>query len=248
MLCRHGTLRRAIRTRRRQESRSASRTGPLAATACANRRMAWWTTNRAHSSCRTASGVRDRSGPPEPRWFLIVEGRLDLPALPVEGDQLVRCVLLAVQPGRAPVRDLVVPAEGDDAVGRPLRQDPALAGRPETYIPARAHQEQPGVVRAAWPRRRRRIWAGPFSDQVDLRAAFASVDRIRNLSGPPFQGSHVRRVDRAPRPVQIAAGAPFVEDQAVQFGPHPGLRPLREPPVSSRPDGPSDADGSCCQV
>ncbi len=34
--------------------------------------------------------------------------------------------------------------------------------------------------------------------------------------------------------VQLAAGTEFVEDQAVELGPHPGLRPLREPPVGDR--------------
>lgn len=50
----------------------------------------------------------------------------------------------------------------------------------------------------------------------------------------PFSGPHVHRVDRAPRPVQVAAGAEFVQDQAVELGPYPGLRPLGEPAVGCR--------------
>lgn len=54
------------------------------------------------------------------------------------------------------------------------------------------------------------------------------------VRSPLFQGSHVHRVDRAPRPVQLAADTEFVEDQAVELGPRSGLRPLREPPVARR--------------
>lgn len=49
---------------------------------------------------------------------------------------------------------------------------------------------------------------------------------------PPFQGSHVHRVDRAARPVQFTPGAEFVEDQPMEPRPHPGFRPLGESPMS----------------
>ncbi|MFC9932221.1 hypothetical protein [Streptomyces sp. NPDC127190] len=61
----------------------------------------------------------------------LVEGQLDLPAVSVEGNQLLRRVLLGVEQGRAQVRDLVVFGEGNDAVGRLFRQDPAFAGGPQ---------------------------------------------------------------------------------------------------------------------
>lgn len=57
---------------------------------------------------------------------------------------------------------------------------------------------------------------------------------------PPFQGPHVHRVDRAPRPVQGATSAELVQDQAVELAPHSGSAPLSEPPVSSRPGRPED--------
>ena len=79
---------------------------------------------------------------------------------------------------------------------------------------------------------------GPLGDQMDLRPVRAPVDRIRTRQAPPFQGPHVHRVDRAPRPVQLAAGSEFVQDQAVQPGPHPGLGPLGEPAVRRRPGRP----------
>lgn len=51
----------------------------------------------------------------------------------------------------------------------------------------------------------------------------------------PLRRAHVHRVDRAPRPVQLASGAGFVQDQAVEFAPHTGLAPLGEAAVRSRP-------------
>lgn len=59
--------------------------------------------------------------------------------------------------------------------------------------------------------------------------------RLRRPSGfgpvsCPFEGPEAYRVDRAPRPVQLAPGAEFVQNQAVELGPHPGLGPLAEPP------------------
>ncbi len=53
-------------------------------------------------------------------------------------------------------------------------------------------------------------------------------------SGPLLQSPYVHRVDRAPRPVRLTTSAELVEGQVVELGPHPGLRPLREPPVSRR--------------
>jgi hypothetical protein len=50
----------------------------------------------------------------------------------------------------------------------------------------------------------------------------------------PFQGPHVQRVDRAAGPVQVAAGAELVKDQAVELCPHSSHRPLGKAPVSRR--------------
>ena len=75
---------------------------------------------------------------------------------------------------------------------------------------------------------------GPLSDQMDLRAVLAPATGLRPVSSLSFQRPHVQRVDRGPRPVQLAAGAELVEDQAVEFGPHSGLGPLGESPVSRR--------------
>lgn len=50
----------------------------------------------------------------------------------------------------------------------------------------------------------------------------------------PFRGPHIHRVDRATGPVQLAAGAELVEDQAVELGPHSGLRPLRKTAMGRR--------------
>ena len=61
---------------------------------------------------------------------------------------------------------------------------------------------------------------GPLSYQMDLRAVLALGPQDSGLSGPPFQGSHVYRVDRAAGPVQLAADTELIEDQAVKLRPH----------------------------
>jgi hypothetical protein len=75
---------------------------------------------------------------------------------------------------------------------------------------------------------------GPLGDQVDLRALCLCL-QDSDLSGPPFQGPHVHGVDRTTGPVPFAACTQFVQYQSVELGPHPGLAPLSESPVSRRP-------------
>jgi hypothetical protein len=52
---------------------------------------------------------------------------------------------------------------------------------------------------------------------------------------PPFDGPQADRVNRASRPVQFAAGAEFVQDDAVESGPDPGPTPLGETPIDRLP-------------
>jgi hypothetical protein len=84
---------------------------------------------------------------------------------------------------------------------------------------------------------------GPLGDEVDLRPVLASEDRIRAGQVPLFRRPYVHRVDRTSRPVQLASGAEFVQDQAVQLGPDPGLGPLGEPAMSRRPGRPELCGG-----
>lgn len=53
-------------------------------------------------------------------------------------------------------------------------------------------------------------------------------------SSTPFHRPHVRRADRAPRPVHPTAGSETVRHQAVEPAPRPGPTPPGEPPVRGR--------------
>lgn len=75
---------------------------------------------------------------------------------------------------------------------------------------------------------------GSLGDQVDLRAVPAPVHRIPTHQVPPCPSPQFHRVDRAPRPVQVASGFQFVEGKVVEFGPDLGLRRLGKPAVGCR--------------
>jgi hypothetical protein len=68
----------------------------------------------------------------------------------------------------------------------------------------------------------------------DRRYAPHERDQYLTVVRVGARDADVHRVDRAPRPVQLTTGSEFVEDQAVELGPHPGFRPLGETPVSRR--------------
>ncbi len=103
-----------------------------------------------------------RAGPDRPTGAEVildlVEGQLDLPAFPVERDELGRRVPLRVQQGRAEEGHLVVLRQGDDAVERVLGQDPAFpglpgAGRPCPDVPSTGtsrREAPPGGCRGGW--------------------------------------------------------------------------------------------------
>lgn len=62
-----------------------------------------------------------------------------------------------------------------------------------------------------------------LADEALARGIWAFSSRrtpVVRCTGP---GMHVYRVDRASGPVQVSAGAEFVEDQAVEPGPHPAF-------------------------
>ena len=78
---------------------------------------------------------------------------------------------------------------------------------------------------------------GPIGDQVDRGALLAPDRQDSDPSDPPFESTHVDRVDRAPRPVQLTPGTEFAQDQTVQLRPHAGPTPLGETPMCGRPGG-----------
>ncbi|RUP65557.1 hypothetical protein SSPNP10_24940 [Streptomyces sp. NP10] len=112
---------------------------------------------------------------------------------------------------------------------------PRAAARPDRRYALHERDQGLAVVDVGAGDSDRQGQTGPLGDQMDLRPVLAPVDRVSDPSGPLFQSPHAHRVDRTPGPVQVTARAEFVEDQAVQLGPHPGFRPLGEPAVSRSP-------------
>ena len=67
---------------------------------------------------------------------------------------------------------------------------------------------------------------GPVGAQVDLRPPSCPDRQDADLSGPPFEGSGVHRVDRTPRPVQLTTRTDLIQHEPVELGSGPGLGPL----------------------
>jgi hypothetical protein len=73
------------------------------------------------------------------------------------------------------------------------------------------------------------VWAPPGTQNMGTGLATGF-----DPSGPPFHRLYVHGVHRAPRPIQVALRAEFMQDQAVEHGPETGLAPLDEAPVHRR--------------
>lgn len=163
---------------------------------------------RARTSCvRWSSG----GGPAAPRTRYLC-GRCDAGCLG-------RVTIAAGGRGRIPCRREAWPV---CACGVRVGSGSAVSPSPAGSAPG---------CRGGWRPRSPRTGAdgrpGPLGDQVDLRTVLAPIDRIRACQLPFFQGPHVHRVNRAAGPVQLAAGAALVQDQAMELRLHPGFRPIR---------------------
>lgn len=75
--------------------------------------------------------------------------------------------------------------------------------------------------------------ARPVRGGSSIRSSHGRLDSVR--SAAPFEGPDTHRVDGQARPVQPSPGTEFVQDDAVETGPHPVNTPAREASVDGRP-------------